>query len=222
VPPETPPSSGRRLILPSWIPCDQPLYLNRSICDRIRRDFDENGIFLNIPYGERYSRLEVAIISTVTAYGLRPKMARQRLRLEVRLLKIAEMMCTCRYGLTDLSYVKRLNMPLELGMLLAFGKETFITSRKPYGALKSISDLNFSDIHYHRGSPRELIVWLSRWIEQICSRKRFSTRTLLRRYRRLWRIRRDLGKDFDKLLPQEITKFLDVQREELRLRLPEK
>ena len=136
---------GRQPILPLWIPPRHPLHLNPSIRRRFRAQFDRRGIFLNIPYSPRYSRLEAAILSTVTAYGLAPHMARERMRLETRLLKIVEVMFTCRYGLTDLSYIRRMNMPMELGLLLAFGKETFLTSRKPYGALKSISDLNFSD-----------------------------------------------------------------------------
>ena len=191
--------------------------MNRAIRRRICAAYDRHGIFLNIPYSERYSKLEVAIISTVTAYDLTPKMARQRLRLEVRLLKIVEMMLTCRYALTDLSYVKRMNMPLELGLLLAFGKENYITSRQPYGAVKSVSDLNFCDIHYHRGSVRELIAGLSRWIEQNCSRKRFSTKSLFERYRRWWKIREDLGRDFDKLAAQEISLLVGLAKGEIRL-----
>ncbi len=164
------------MILPTWVPPEQPLHLNQSISRRIRSDFDPSGIFLNIPYSKRYSNLEVAIISTATAYGLTPRMARERTRTEVRLLKIAELMLTCKYGFTDLSYVARMNMPLELGLLLAFGKETFIASGKRYAALRTISDLNFADIHYHEGRIRKLIVALSRWIEQNCSKKLYCSR----------------------------------------------
>ncbi len=208
-----------RVILPDWMPPDHPLHLHAPLRRRIRAGFDGSGIFLNIPYSSRYTRLEVGIMATVTAYDLTPWMARQRLRVEMRLLKIVEMMLTCRYGLTDLSYVKRLNMPLELGLLLAFGKENFITSGKPYGAVKSISDLNFADIHYHRGRVRELIAGLSRWIEQSCSPKRLSAATLYGRYLRLWRIRRKLGSDFDKLRPQEISALLGIAADEFQLRL---
>jgi len=212
-------TSTRRLVLPSWIPPDQPLYLNQAIRRRIRRDFDPAGIFLNIPYSNRYSNLEVAIISTVTAYGLTPRMARERSRTEARLLKIAELILTCTYGFTDLSYVTRMNMPLELGLLLAFGKETFIASQRRYGALRTISDLNFSDIHYHEGRIRKLIVALSRWIEQNCSRKRLTTETLLQRYRRLRLLRQSLGDDFDRLRPQEISRLLGVVEDEFDMRL---
>ncbi len=158
-------------------------------------------------------------MSTAYAYGLTPVTARERSRTEVRLLKITELILTCKYGFTDLSYVTRMNMPLELGLLLAFGKETFVASKKRYSALRTISDLNFSDIHYHEGRIRRLIVALSRWIEQNCSPKRLTTETLLQRYRRLRRLRRTLGDDFDRLRPEEISKLLGVAEDEFRMKL---
>jgi hypothetical protein len=150
-----------------------------------------------------------------------PHMARERTRMEIRLLKIVELMLSCKFGLTDLSYVKRMNMPLELGMLLAFGKETFVITAEPYSALRTISDLNFCDIYHHERSIRRLIIGLSHWIEQNFSSKRFKTNTLLQRYRRLRRIRKQLGEDFDRLTPQEITKMLGVARDEYGMILSE-
>jgi len=98
----------------------------------VKRRFDRRGIFINIPYTPRYSRLEIAIISTATAYGLTPRMAKQRSTFEARFRRIWEMILTCAYGFTDLSYTRRLNIPLELGLLLALGKNCFITSRRQY------------------------------------------------------------------------------------------
>lgn len=211
--------SRRRPILPSWISSDQPLYLNPAIRRRISHRYNPRGIFLNIPHSDRYTKLEIAIVSTVTAYGLTPRMARERLRTEVRFLKIIELMLTCAYGFTDLSYLTRMNMPLELGLLLAFGKETFVASHGRYTALATISDLNFTDIHYHDGGIRRLVVALSRWIEQTCSRKRIRTGTLLQRYRQLRRLRSALGDDFDRLRPEEISKLLGVAKDEFRMQL---
>jgi hypothetical protein len=196
--------------------------LNNAIRKRIRASFDARGIFLNIPYSARYSNYELAIISTATAYSLTPRMARERSRTEVRLLKIAELMLSCRYGFTDLSYVTRMNMPLELGMLLAFGKDTFIASRTRYGALRTISDLNFSDFHYHEGSVKRLIAALSRWIEQTCSNRRLGTDSLVQRYQRLRTLRQSLRDDFDKLTPHEIAGLLGAAQEDLRMRLAER
>jgi hypothetical protein len=209
----------RKAVIPFWIPADQILHLTPAVRKRINRDFDTRGIFLNIPYSQRYSKLEIAILSTVTAYDLMPRMARERSKLEMRLLKIVELMLCCAYGLTDLSYAKRMNMPFELGLLLAFGKESFVTSSRHYSALRTVSDLNFADIHYHRGTVGGLVKELSRWIEQTCSTKRIRTETLLQRYRRLQTIRKDLGPDFEKLLPQEIGKLLEVAHDEFRMNL---
>lgn len=213
-------ASRRSPLLPSWIPPTHPLYLNRTVREEVRREYDPRGIFLNIPYSAHYSNLEIAIIATVTAYGLKPRMARERSRMEVRLLRIFELILKCQFALTDLTYVTRMNMPLERGLLLAFGKETFVTSKKRYGALRTVSDLNFCDIHYHEGGVRRLVVGLSRWIEQNCSSKRLTTNTLLQRYSRLRQLRRYLGDDFDRLRPEEITAVLGVARDEFRMQLP--
>ncbi len=207
-------------VLASWIPGGHALHLNKTIRQRIRRQFDPRGIFLNIPYSRRYSDLEVAILSTLTAYHMTPRMARERMRMEIRLLKIVELMLTCRYGLTDVSYATRMNMPLELGLLLAFGKETFVMSRRRYSALRTASDLNFCDIHYHEGSVRRLMDGLSRWVEEVCSPRRFfTTRELLRRYRRWKQIRQKLGDIFDRLKPEEIAKLVEVAQEEFKMEL---
>lgn len=204
------------LALPVWIPSAHPLYLNREIRRRIRREFHPRSVFLNIPYSERFRNLEVAILSTVTAYGLRPRMARERNRLEVRLQKIFELILSCPLGINDLSYSSRLNMPLELGLMLALGKESFVMSGRRYAALRHISDLNFCDIHYHEGRVRNLIVGLSRWIEQNASRKRLRTDTLMERYRRFQRIRKKLGEDFDRIRPDEIVALLPITRDEYK------
>lgn len=183
----------RKPLVPTWIPADHPLFLNKLVRARIRRSFDPRGIFLNIPYGPAYSKFEIAIISTVTAYGITPRMARERTRMEVRLHRIVELMLGCSYGLTDLSYPRRMNMPLELGLLPVFGKDSFVMTASGHSALRTISDLNFCDPHQHGGSVRRLIAGLSRWIEQNCSPKRLKAKTLLGRYRRLSEIRERLG-----------------------------
>jgi len=206
-------------LIPNWFPSSHPLNLPGSVRRSIGREFNPDAVFLNIPYARRYTNLEVAMISTLTAYGLIPRMAKTRVGLEVRLHKIAALMLGCGYGVTDLSYVRRMNMPLELGVLLAWGKETFVTSSRPYATIKTISDLNFGDVHYHRERVSELVRHLSRWIEQHCSNKRFAVSPLMRRYRRLQRIRKSLGADFEKLTASEISKLLGIVREEFSMDL---
>jgi len=137
--------------------------------------------------------------------------------MEVRMLKIVELICSCKFGLTDLSYENRMNMPLELGIMLSLGKETFVTSGKRYGALKSISDLNFADIRYHGGSVRTLIIELSRWIEQNCTTERLALSYLLKRYRRVRRIKREFPEDFDRLSPEQMAKLINIAKENFKM-----
>lgn len=172
---------------------------------------------MNIPYSKRYSKLEMAIFSTAYAYNLTPVIARVRSGTRMRLLKIVELILTCNYGFTDLSYSTRMNMPFELGLLLTFGKETFIVGRKSFSTLKTVSDLNFSDIHYHEGSVQRLISAFSRWIEQTCSLPRASIKQLMHYYRVMQQYRRYLGEDFDKLTPEEIKRLIHILQEEYNL-----
>ncbi len=209
-----------KALIPRWFPASHPLSLTLGAQHALKREFDPRGIFLNIPIGDRCTNLELAILATVTASGLVPRMAKSRVGLEVRLQKIARLMLSCAYGVTDLTYGTRMNMPLELGLLLAWGKNTFVVSSRPYKNLRTISDLNFGDIHYHRGAVRRLIRELSRWIEQHCSTQRFRIDALLRRYRRLRTIRTSLGDDYDKLTPSEIATVLGIIKEEFSIKLP--
>ena len=189
-----------------------PCYLPPTTRHRIHRSFNRRGIFLNIPYAERYTALEVAIISTATAYGLRPVMAKQRVVFEERFRRIWTMILGCPYAFTDLSYVRRMNMPLELGLILALGKNCFITSDRRYQALRSISDLNLGDIHYHQRRPRRLIADFSAWIEANCTRVRIPLRFLIARFRAVsWLRLEHLGIDeFDRLDPMNISDVLDA------------
>ena len=187
-----------------------PCHLNAADRARIRRRFNPRGIFLNIPYAAAYTQLELATISTATAYELTPMMARQRDTFEIRFRRIWEMILSCAFGFTDLSYTTRLNMPLELGLMLASGKTCFIASRRRYGALARISDLNLGDIHYHEGRPRRLIAGLSHWIEQHCSHRRIEVERLVNRFKAVvWLREWHLGpEEFDRLPPEAISAVL--------------
>ena len=148
-------------------------------------------------------------------------MAKEQSRLEVRMRKIVELVLTCQYGFTDLSYAERMNMPFELGILLAWGKETFVVSSHRTRTIKALSDLNFGDIEFHEGKARLLIEKFSKWIERTASSKRLRSSTLLTRYRRWLAIRRSLGRDFDRLTPAQLAKLVGVAEDAFSLRFTE-
>jgi hypothetical protein len=208
-------------LIPSWLPDHHPFYVSPPTARRIRRVFKPNRIFLNIPYASRYSNLEVAVLSTATAYDLHPCMAKERSKLEIRMRKIGELVLTCKYGFTDLSYATRMNMPFELGVLLAWGKETFVITSHPSRTIKSLSDLNFGDIEFHRRSVELLIEKFSRWIERAATAKRLTSATLLTRYRRWQAFRRSLGGDFDRLTPAQLANVVGVAEDEFSVRFSE-
>jgi hypothetical protein len=114
-----------------------------------------------------------------------------------------------------------MNMPFELGVLLAWGKETFVITSHPTRTIRSLSDLNFGDVEFHRRTVRLLIEKFSKWIERTAASKRLSTATLLTRYRRWQAIRRSLGKDFDRLTPAELAKLVGVAEDEFSVRFSE-
>jgi hypothetical protein len=209
-------------LIPGWLADHHPFYVSPATAERVRRGFRSDRIFLNIPYASKYSNLEVAVLSTATAYGLDPHMAKERSRLEVRMRKIVELMLTCNYGFTDLSYADRMNMPFELGVLLAWGKETFVVTSHPTRTIKALSDLNFGDIEFHRGTVKLMIEKFSRWIERTATTKRLTAGTLLTRYRRWQVIRRSLGSDFDRLTPAQLADLVGAAEDEFSLKFSER
>ena len=211
---------GSTCNIPSRLSVFHPSYLPSSLRARIRKGFNPRRIFLNIPYATRYTKFELAIIATATAYGLDPVMAKQRAVFDVRFKRILEMICSCAVGVTDLSYAHRMNMPLELGIMLALGKNCFIVSRRRYSGLASISDLNLGDIRYHEGDPKALIRDFSRWIEANCSPKKMTIAELLERYEAFVELRKALGADdFDRLSPQDISQMLRIAGATMNIRL---
>jgi len=66
---------------------------------------------------------------------------------------------------------------------------------------------------------RTLIIELSRWIEQNCSRERLALSYLLKRYRRVRRIKRELPEDFDRLSPEQLAKLINIAKERFQMAL---
>ena len=122
--------------------------------------------FLNIPYDEEFRDLYLAYIAGTTAFGLVP-----RATLEIpggtrRLDRIFQLITGCGYSFHDLSRVEldlkypptpRLNMPFELGLVVAWEKmhlgqhAWFVLETKTRRLQKSLSDLNGTDVYVHDG-----------------------------------------------------------------------
>ena len=128
---------------------------------------EPKSVFLNIPYDTAFQRLYLAYIAGLSAFGLTPRATLEIPGGERRLDRIFELIQSCRYSIHDLSRVQldrrppvtpRFNMPFELGLATAWAKlfplthTWFVFETQPRRALKSISDLNGTDLNIHDGT----------------------------------------------------------------------
>ncbi len=126
-----------------------------------------NAVFLNIPYDDRFRRLYLAYIVGLTQLGLEPHATLGIPGGARRLDRIFALIQSCRYSVHDLSRVEldrnppptpRFNMPLELGLAIAWQKlfperhTWFVCESKNRRLQKSMSDLNGSDPNIHDGT----------------------------------------------------------------------
>ena len=137
---------------------------------------DPNGVFLNIPYDEEFRSLYIAYIVGLCQLDLVPHLASEIPGGDRRLSKIIKLIQSCRYSIHDLSRVEvsvaatavpRFNMPLELGMTIAWEKlnpgrhDWFVWESEPYRIQRSASDLNGTDANIHNGTPEGVLRELS-------------------------------------------------------------
>jgi hypothetical protein len=133
---------------------------------------DPNAVFLNIPYDQEFSSLYVAYIVGLYQLDLVPHLASEIPGGDRRLNKIIELIQSCRYSIHDLSRVElsvtptavpRFNMPLELGMTIAWANvhpsrhDWFVWESEPYRLQRSASDLNGTDPYIHNGTPEGVL-----------------------------------------------------------------
>lgn len=139
----------------------------KSLIRPVRPSVKDDGVFLNLPYDRRFTNLFLAYIAGVSCFGLVP-----RATLEIpggarRLDRIIELLKSCRFSIHDLSRVQldsitpktpRFNMPFELGLSVMYAQYDprhtwFVFEKMLYRPLKSLSDINGTDIYCHDGFP---------------------------------------------------------------------
>ena len=131
-----------------------------------------NGVFLNVPYDEEFSRLYIAYIVGLSQLDLVPHIAFEIPGGKRRLDRIFELIQSCRYSIHDLSRVDvsatptglpRFNMPLELGMTITWAnlhpkRHTWsVWESEPYRLQRSASDLNGTNPYIHRGTAEGVL-----------------------------------------------------------------
>lgn len=133
------------------------------------KQVDSRAVFLNLPYDKEFEPLFLAYIAGVSYLRLIPRVTLGIPGGERRLDRIFDLLSRSRYSIHDLSRVEmdahrpptpRFNMPFELGMAVAWTKTNrtehrwFVFETRPRRVMKSLSDLNGTDVQIHRGTPR--------------------------------------------------------------------
>ena len=130
-------------------------------------DTAAEAVFINIPYDQEFERLYLAYIVGLSTLGLEPRATLGIPGGRRRLSRILDLIASCRYSIHDLSRVQldraaprtpRFNMPFELGLTVAWSELNpnrhtwFVCETRERRALKSLSDLNGTDIQIHDGT----------------------------------------------------------------------
>jgi hypothetical protein len=126
---------------------------------------EKTSAFLNIPYDKQFENLYLAYIAGLTAFGLVPRATLEIPGSSRRLDRIFELIQTCGFSFHDLSRgqrdrtkpkTPRFNMPFELGLAVAWSKSDsrndqvwFVLEAVDRRILKSLSDLNGTDVYVH-------------------------------------------------------------------------
>lgn len=133
---------------------------------------DANAVFLNIPYDEEFRSLYIAYIVGLYQLDLVPHLASEIPGSDRRLDKIFKLIQSCRYSIHDLSRIEvsvaptavpRFNMPVELGMTIAWQKlhpslhDWFVWESEPYRLQRSASDLNGTDAYIHNATAEGVL-----------------------------------------------------------------
>ena len=144
-------------------------------------DFERN-VFVNCPFDDEYDHILQAILYCVVRFGLRPRIATERMNAgEHRLEKISELVARSKYSIHDLSRCQakevgehyRLNMPFELGLdfgcrsfgdSASQGKKILILEEQQFRYRAAISDLAGSDIEAHGGDMQTAVRKVRNWL----------------------------------------------------------
>lgn len=128
--------------------------------------FDEQSVFLNVPFDAGYQRNFAALIAALTSIGRTPRCVLELPELGTgRLNRLFAHLEQCRVSIHDLRRVglpARFNMPFELGLACAIAQYSklhsyVIMEKKPYRLDRTLSDIKSCDPLIHYDNPRLII-----------------------------------------------------------------
>jgi hypothetical protein len=131
---------------------------------------DEKAVFLNVPFDPSYEPLFVTLVGVLVFLGQDPHCVLEvREKGDGRLIRIVELMRSCRMSIHDLSRTGtpvRFNMPYELGLASAHkiadpgAYEVLVLESRPYRIDKTLSDYKGRDPLIHHGTCEGMLACL--------------------------------------------------------------
>lgn len=131
---------------------------------------DSNAVLINVPFDPSYESLFVTLGGSLVFLGQEPHCVLEvREKGDGRLLRIVELMRSCRMSIHDLSRTGtpvRFNMPFELGLACALkiaapaAYEIFVLDSRPYRIDYTLSDYKGRDPLIHGGASDGMVACL--------------------------------------------------------------
>ncbi len=128
-----------------------------------------NRVFLNFPFDDGYAPLYVALVASVTAFGMTPRSVLEIPPQDVRLDRLFEIIGACGASIHDMSRVEpdgnpplpRFNMPFELGLALGVHRARthrwFVFESVRHRVTRTLTDLGGFDATIHGGEPQGVL-----------------------------------------------------------------
>ena len=131
---------------------------------------DPKAVFVNVTFDAAYEPLFVTLVGTLVFLGQKPHCVLEvREKGDGRLIRILDLMRTCRMSVHDLSRTGtpvRFNMPFELGLACALklqhptDYEVFVLDAIPYRIDRTLSDYKGRDPLMHGGTCNGMLTGL--------------------------------------------------------------
>jgi hypothetical protein len=131
---------------------------------------DDKAVFINVPFDPSYEPLFVTLVGGLVFLGQDPHCVLEvREKGDGRLIRIVELMRSCRLSIHDLSRTgmpARFNMPFELGLASALkivdpnAYEVLVLESQPHRLDKTLSDYKGRDPLIHHGTSDGMLACL--------------------------------------------------------------
>ncbi len=165
--------------------------------------YTDQNVFLNVPYDQRYEPLFVTLVASIIALGLNPRCVLEvKEQGQGRLVRIQELMESCRTSIHDLSRVGtpvRFNMPFELGLACSIarykpGHQIVVLEQRSHRLDMTLSDYKGRDPLIHGGNCERLVSCI---LDTFVTDDSLPHPAFVRRFaRRLRTVAAEIKKDF--------------------------